>query len=94
MAEEVAWLIIESGACTGPWFGPDPSREGSYNVSATFAEDVLGAAPGAVGLGEAAPPSLERRGTLSRPRRPPAGTLEPRLQRREPLLGVDHLAIS
>ena len=33
-------LILESGACTGPWIGPDPSVAGSYSASATFAAGV------------------------------------------------------
>lgn len=31
-------LTLESGACTGPWFGPDPSRAGSFAASAAFAD--------------------------------------------------------
>ena len=33
-------LILESGACTGPWMGPDPSRSGSFLASQTFADGV------------------------------------------------------
>ena len=33
-------LGLQSGICTGPWMGPDPSREASFNVSAAFAADV------------------------------------------------------
>ena len=33
-------LILESGACTGPWMGPDPSVKGSLNASKSFARDV------------------------------------------------------
>lgn len=35
-------VIIESGACTGPWFGPtDWEREASINASIAFRDDVL-----------------------------------------------------
>ena len=34
-------LIIESGACTGPWFGTEWSRHNSFNVSHTFAKGIL-----------------------------------------------------
>jgi carboxylesterase type B len=34
-------LILESGACTGPWFGPTFTTRDSFNVSSIFANNVL-----------------------------------------------------
>ena len=33
-------LIVESGACTGPWFGPTWSRAASFAASETFAKNA------------------------------------------------------